>query len=499
MSAFPQKFTSTVSHWQASNRGPNSLYLHGSKDPLPKEEVDFLIIGAGITGASLAYQLTRRGGAGEGKSVVLVEAKDIASGATGRNGGHFSPAVDNAFITLITPLSEGGAGVSEKEAVQILLNEKENYNIATEIIKKERLDVDLWQGEGVEVLNEERLAVREHSYKAWMKARKELGIEGDGGVVFIRDSAKAKEITRCHTAVAAVLKPAGSVHPHKLSTELVRLALESPHSKFSFFSWTPVRKFEARSGQDEEGWDVDCWEKGVIRAKQVVLCSNAHTGQLFDHGSDIDNHITPVRGHCSLITPTINYSGPNSLDYTYGFGGPYMVTTPTEGMVLGVGWLKAQTLTKGGKNDFVAKVDDSVILPEVETFLSNYCKDEFTNWGKEAHGEGLTRIWTGIMGYSRDVLPLVGQIPGKKGLWTAVAFHGHGMSRIISCTQSLAQQIKDQGTWDPRLPRSFEITQERLDRAKAAPKMSDLNWREAAVQSDGAEEGATPVKSELSA
>jgi glycine/D-amino acid oxidase-like deaminating enzyme len=33
-------------------------------------------------GASLAYQLTRPGAAGHGKTVVLVEAKDVASGAS---------------------------------------------------------------------------------------------------------------------------------------------------------------------------------------------------------------------------------------------------------------------------------------------------------------------------------------------------------------------------------------------------------------------------------
>lgn len=34
------------------------------------------------TGASLAYQLTRPGAAGEGKTILLLEAKDVASGAS---------------------------------------------------------------------------------------------------------------------------------------------------------------------------------------------------------------------------------------------------------------------------------------------------------------------------------------------------------------------------------------------------------------------------------
>lgn len=129
------------------------------------------------------------------------------------------------------------------------------------------------------------------------------------------------------------------------------------------------------------------------------------------------------------------------------------------------------------------------------------------------------------MAYSRDVLPLVGPVPGKKGLWAAVAFHGHGasplllpaassftyltvflvpspgMSRILCVTRSLAQHIQS-GTWDSRLPRSFEITAERFERAKTAPKLTDDQPAAAAAKSAGgaAEVGGTaiaPVKAKL--
>ncbi len=86
MSKFPQPWRSTVSHWQATNRGPSSLYGHGADDALPAE-ADIVLVGGGMMGAALAYFLTRDGGAGAGKRVVCLEAKDVASGASGRNGG----------------------------------------------------------------------------------------------------------------------------------------------------------------------------------------------------------------------------------------------------------------------------------------------------------------------------------------------------------------------------------------------------------------------------
>ncbi len=81
MSTFPQSWKSTVSHWQATNRGPTSLWLHNSTRKLPKQ-ADTVIIGAGMAGSALSYFLTREGAYGDGKRVVGLEAKDCGSGAS---------------------------------------------------------------------------------------------------------------------------------------------------------------------------------------------------------------------------------------------------------------------------------------------------------------------------------------------------------------------------------------------------------------------------------
>jgi hypothetical protein len=57
MSSFPQPWTSTVSHWQATNRGASSLWNHGREDQLPSEVIDYVIIGGGITGSLFIQQV----------------------------------------------------------------------------------------------------------------------------------------------------------------------------------------------------------------------------------------------------------------------------------------------------------------------------------------------------------------------------------------------------------------------------------------------------------
>lgn len=40
-----------------------------------------------------------------------------------------------------------------------------------------------------------------------------------------------------------------------------------------------------------------------------------------------------------------------------------------------------------------------------------------------------------------------------------------GMARIFSCAPSLASYILD-GEWDPKMPKSFQITPERIERLR---------------------------------
>lgn len=103
------------------------------------------------------------------------------------------------------------------------------------------------------------------------------------------------------------------------------------------------------------------------------------------------------------------------------------------------------------------------------------------------------------MCHSIDLLPLVGEVPGRDGLFMSAGYNGeseciararwsssplsgasrppetdgkaaaanitgHGMATIVNITRCLAQQLVT-GERDARLPRCFDITQERLDKA----------------------------------
>jgi glycine/D-amino acid oxidase-like deaminating enzyme/nitrite reductase/ring-hydroxylating ferredoxin subunit len=88
----------SLSIWQAESNFP---FLPTLSSHLT---ADVCVIGAGIAGLSVAYQLLR-----EGKSVVLLERDTLGHGQTGLTSAHLSNALDEGFVRLISLHGEEGA------------------------------------------------------------------------------------------------------------------------------------------------------------------------------------------------------------------------------------------------------------------------------------------------------------------------------------------------------------------------------------------------------
>ncbi|KAL1406437.1 hypothetical protein Q8F55_008136 [Vanrija albida] len=471
MPFWPQPYESTTSHWQQTNRGPTSLWDHGRDAALPAE-ADYVIVGAGVTGASLAYHLTRPGATAEGKRVVVLDAKDVGSGASGRNGGHVSPRSFMYLSELWAPLEHGGGGLSMEQSVEAWFFELDNLEYIERLVKDEGLDVDFWRGERYEVFtSEERVAENRAAYAKFTTAIAASRFAGRKlPWTMVDDPAKAKELSRNDRALALNIGPAGSWHPHRGVTALLRLALGSTTSKCDFFSWCPVQAF-ARAG---DGWALDCGERGTIRAKHVILATNAYTRHLFPGDTTgLKDHLVPTLAQAGRVVPPASFAGPRALDHTYAVElGPYLIQTPHAGLVLGP---YIDVLEKGrihSRAELFYQDDDSKVTDGVRRWLQSYCGDDFTGWGQEGPGEGLVHHWSGILAISLDAQPLVGPVPDHPGLWLAAGYNGHGMAMIVNLTRSLASHLKT-GEWDAYMPRHYAITKERLDRAqKHADKLT---------------------------
>src|SRR6478609_7692530 len=101
------------------------------------EACDVCVVGGGLAGITTALELQRRG-----RIVVLLEAKTLAWGASGRNAGF----VSNGFAAGISEIVER-AGLQNAQALYRLSTH------GTEYVRREvqRLDASIKMGEGTVV------------------------------------------------------------------------------------------------------------------------------------------------------------------------------------------------------------------------------------------------------------------------------------------------------------------------------------------------------------
>lgn len=70
-------------------------------------ETEVCIVGSGISGISIAYELVKRG-----VEVVMIEAREILSGETGRTSGHLASALDDGYVNIKAKHGDKGAAAA---------------------------------------------------------------------------------------------------------------------------------------------------------------------------------------------------------------------------------------------------------------------------------------------------------------------------------------------------------------------------------------------------
>ncbi|KAF9517699.1 hypothetical protein BS47DRAFT_1339230 [Hydnum rufescens UP504] len=132
MACFPSQ-NPTVSYWMAHNTGPaNRLAGYGREHALPMH-TDVIIVGAGISGAAVAHFLINSDSPPD--SVALVEARDVASGATGRNGGFIKPVPFLAY-------ADYKKSYGTTAALQLVQSEYDNLQLTAELVEQGAIDAD---------------------------------------------------------------------------------------------------------------------------------------------------------------------------------------------------------------------------------------------------------------------------------------------------------------------------------------------------------------------
>lgn len=223
---------------------------------------------------------------------------------------------------------------------------------------------------------------------------------------------------------------------------------------------TPVTSVSPEA--DSTGrWTVTT-PRGSIMAKKIIFATNGYTAAI---APQFEQKIVPVRGICSRIVPT-KPENTSRLVHTYSLRyGPalydYMIPRLDKSIVIG----GAKQPFWHDKSHWYNVTDDSKFIEPATAYFDGLMQRHFSGWEKS--GAYTEMVWTGIMGWTSDCMPYIGEVPGKKGQYIAAGFNGHGMPLIHLASKSLADIVRGDKTFEETdLPAVFKPTAERLQNPK---------------------------------
>lgn len=434
----------TVSYWQDP---PSQLANHRTTPDLPKT-TDILVVGSGITGSSLAYNILNRPSS---HSVLLLEARTACSGATGRNGGHTKCASYRDILDNVRDLGE-------EEAAKITRLQYNTMRAIHTFAKEHGIQCDSLQGDTVDVFYDQGQV--EKARNAVAKIKRVLGEKDPAARYIFYSPEETEKKFLAQGSLGSLQYEAGSLSAYKFVTGVLDLALKKG---LNLQTETPALKI-ARSEDCQKGWTVYT-PRGEVKAKKLLLATNGYTAHLYP---TLQGVIVPLRGHMTAQRPGSGIPK-EGLGGTYSFiydsNYEYMIPRPPGSKFAGDIMIGGGAARAPNEGLFEwGETDDTTTDDFIRSYLEDCTKKYFgTNWGEDDPEGRLRKAWTGVMGFSADGFPLVGQVPGEEDLYVAASFQGNGMVLCFEIARALVAIMneEDERELNRWFPKAFRMTSER--------------------------------------
>ncbi|KFX97445.1 hypothetical protein O988_04866 [Pseudogymnoascus sp. VKM F-3808] len=434
----------------------------------PPTEAEVVIIGSGITGTSIARHLIRSHRSSlstqdrKQSPIVLLDARDICSGATGRNGGHVNEVGWEEYGDLVTRYGR-------EEAKKITRFRMSHVDELMRVVSEEGLGDECQ----MRVVESTCVFFAEKGWEEGKVAVKELKEDlGDGVDAWkVVEGVEEMRAMGLQGAYGIINGKAGAMWPYRFVSGLLA-NLKRDDEGFHVCPHTPATAISV----SDDGLFVVSTPRGEIRAKHVVHASNAHIGHLVP---GFRGRVYPLRGQMSAQVPPKEFphqGGERSWSFEYDLGFDYLTQLPIRKnngdeedgggeMMFGGGFVQAGF--SGLEEMGVAS--DGELNSDVAVHLRQGLGKVFGYMG--GGGFQVKSMWTGNMGFSVDMLPWVGKLPesltergtGQGAEWVSVGYSGEGMVNAWLCGKALAMMILgEEGSTMEWFPHSMGILPERI-------------------------------------
>ena len=353
-----------------------SYWLDEPADPLASTRLsgkaDVAVIGGGITGCSCALALAEAG-----LKVSLFEAREIAGGASGRNGGF---------------ALRGGAAP---------------YPVLAESIGDEAT-ADLWRWTEAEL--DQLAALAGDAFRRTGSLRLAVDSEERDELRDEYDALRAAGFAAdWREGLAAPLEryPAALFHPPDGVLQPARLVRRLADRAAA--AGVDIREHTRIHALDD------------VAAETVVVATDGYPSGLL---GELEGLIVPTRGQVIATEPIeemlfeIPHYGRHGFDYWH---------QRLDGRIVAGGFRDVSLDT-----EFTA---DEVTTPVVQSALERFVEEHV---GRPVR---IDYRWAGIFGMVFDFIPVVGRVPGDERLWMAGGYSGHGNVLGFACGRLVARAI----------------------------------------------------------
>lgn len=237
-----------------------NFYIDSLPTPAPraafsgKTEADVAILGGGFAGLSTALHLAEKG-----LSVVVLEAKTVGFGASGRNGGQVLPGFSAGLEGIVNRNGIKAAKALWAESVEAV-------NLVRRLVQRHGISCDLTDGAVT-------LAVKPRHFKDFATEKTWLEDEFDYGGLELWDTKQARTVVNSPRYCGGLYDPNA---PHLQPLAFVRgLGIAAEKAGARIFENSPVIEIDHQGPVKRLITD-----KGSVEAKTLVLAGNAYIGKL---------------------------------------------------------------------------------------------------------------------------------------------------------------------------------------------------------------------------
>ncbi len=353
-----------------------SYWLSEPTTPFPAATVDnpdVVVVGAGVTGCAAALRLAQAG-----KRVRLVDAREVAGGASGRNGGFALRGMPAAFDVT-------AESVGEDTASELMAWTEDAIDT-----------IESLAGDSFRRVGSLRIAVDEEE-------RDELRVEYEALVAagFGAEWLEGSDLPVPGRFAAGLRHvPDGVLQPARWVRRLAGLAAEAG---------VEIREHVRVGSLDELG------------GATVVVCVDGYPSGLL---GPIEGLVIPTRGQVIATEPIserlfeVPHYGRHGYDYWH---------QDVAGRIVAGGFRDVSFDT-----EFTAEEE---LTENVQRALRAFVNGLI---GRELR---VDYAWAGIFGMVMDFLPIVGRAPGLENVWVAGGYSGHGNVLGFACGELVARAV----------------------------------------------------------